>query len=306
MKVSAAAVIATTLLIAGCGQKAGALFGQGVECTSANATSTTIDLVKQQLEGAASKSLSSSSQVGSVGESSIRASISQFVISLDDIRTTKTDPNSTKKFCTANLKIRVPAQTLTDADKARSDANLPSVAALANQFDVERDADAFKVSFDYDVQPTDNGDKVFAESDNFDKLNAFFGEIISSSLLKTVAEQAKIQQQQAQNAQQQQQTQAATEQKNADLESAKADYQLAQQTINAVWKNLPPEQQSVLLGDERAWIQKRNADCNVAAASASIDPTEQQTARVKCDIQETRDRTQVLQQQQGGSGASPG
>lgn len=296
MKISILAFLAISLLISGCGEKGGSLLRQQISCSSDNATSTTIDLVKQQLEDTVYKELSSNDQTAAVGRPSIRASIGQLTVNLDDIRTTKEDPDSTKKFCTAKLKITVPQQTLSDANQTRSDASQPNVAALANQFDVEQQADAFKVPFDYNVQPTDNGDKIYAESDNFGNVNGFFGEIIASAVMKNAVEQAHVQQKQQQATEQQQEAQAATTQKTADLASAKADDQLAIQTINAVWKNLAPQQRADLLEDERAWIKKKDADCNVAAASASIDPTERETARLKCEMQAVRDRTQVLQQ----------
>ncbi len=278
------------LLLAGCAQK------PKIECTSPDATSTTIDLIKSQLQDSVYKNLTSNNQTTQVTKSNIRATIQQLVISLDDIRTSKEDPNSTRKFCTANLDIKAPSQLVIDADKARSDAGLGTVATLADQNDVDQQADTYKISFDYNVQPTDSGDKVYSQSDDFAKITGFFGELLSSSLLKTAVEQAQIQQQQAAQAQAQQQQVAQTEQKNADLASAKTDNQLANQTIAAVWKNLPADTRARLLDDQRAWIRKKIADCNVAAASASVDPTEQDTARIKCDTQATQQRIQAFQQ----------
>ncbi len=293
MRRSTISVAVTLLFLAGCTQK------PKIECTSSDATTTTIELIKNQLQDSVYKNLTTGGRATQVTKSNIRATIQQLIISLDDIRTSKEDPNSTRKFCTANLDIKTPSQLIIDADKARSDAGLGTVAVLADQNNVDQQADTYKITFDYNVQPTDSGDKVYAQSDDFAKITGFFGELISSSLLKTAVEQAQVQQQQAAQAQLLQQQAAQTEQRNADLASAKTDNQLANQTIAAVWKNLSPDTRARLLDDQRAWIRKKIADCNVVAASASVDPTEQDTARTKCDTQATQQRTLALQQLSG-------
>ncbi len=293
MRLRGIAVCIACALLAACSQK------PKLECSNTDAQSTTIDLLKAQIEKGVTENLKSGDSGTSVLSSKIRATIQQLVFSLDDIRTSKVDPNSTKKFCTANLKIVIPADVVADAEKARSDTNLNDLSALADSDNVERSANAFTTSFDYDVQPTDDGQKVFAESDNLDKPKAFFGEVLASSLLKNAVEQAQIQKNQTDVAQQQQQQAALSEQKSADQAQAKTENQLSNQTISAIWKNLPPESRASMLDDERNWIRKKTADCAVEEASSSTDPTEQETARLKCDTKANQARIQMLQSSTG-------
>jgi uncharacterized protein YecT (DUF1311 family) len=272
-----------------------------LECSSLDATSATSDLVRDAIEKATWKLLTMNGQPSQVGHSRVRATIRQLLISIEDIRTAKEDPTSTKRFCTGNLTIRIPADVLADADAARGDANLANVSALADQSDMDREADTFKASFDYDVQPTDNGDKVYAETTILPKFSDFFAQVVASSLLKPVLEQAKVQQQQMVAAQQQQQAAAQNEKRQADLAQARADEELATQSINAVWKNIASDQRTTLLPDQRAWIRRKTADCDVEAAGASTDPIEQQTSRLKCDTRMTQERLQVLRSLAGAS-----
>jgi uncharacterized protein YecT (DUF1311 family) len=265
-------------------------------CASDAAQSTTISLIKDELEKAVLKNLTSDTPVTQVSKASIRASVSQLIIALTDIRTTKEDPNSTKKFCTANLSVRVPSDMLADAEKARSDAEANNVSALADQNDINRSAETFSAGFDYDVQPTDDGKKVYSGTESMPKFSSFFGELVASSLLKSRIEQAHLEAQQQVAAQQAQQQAAATEQRNADLSLAKTDNQLANQTITAVWRNVPPDTRAEMLESQRGWIRSKTASCNVVAAGASTDATEQETARLRCDTKATQERTQFLQQ----------
>ena len=270
-----------------------------LQCVDAAAQSTATDLVREQIQKAVTEKLRSGDQPVQVLSSMIRATVQQLAIALADIRTTKEDPNSTKRFCTASLRITVPADMLSDAEKARSDAKLTNVSALADENNAEREANAFKTDFEFDVQPTDDGSKVYAESQDLAKVTGFYGELVASSLMKAAIEQTVIQQQQAVSAQQQQQAAAVEEQRAADQAQATTEHDLSTQTITAVWKSLTPEARAALLEDERNWMRKKTADCDVEAASASLDPTEQATARLRCDTKANQARIAVLQQQSG-------
>lgn len=285
-----AALVASSCMVAGCSRKA------EVSCSSPDATSTTIDVLKQALEKQAFSAMSSAGSGEAPSKSSIRAAIAQLVISFEDIRTTREDPNSTKKFCEGTLKIRFPAEDLTNADEARSAAGLNTVTQLADANDVDREADTFSAKADYDVQPTDTGDKVFAQTETKSPIMTVASEVLASSLLHSVLQRAAAQAQQEQQTQQAQQNAALSEQKAADLNSAKTDDQLATQSILAVWKAIPPSTRAQLLPQQRAWARKKDADCHVTAASASTDPTDMEVARLKCDTSTTQERISFLQQ----------
>jgi len=264
-----------------------------VECSSSEATQTTIDVLKKVLEKETFSKASGGD--GSVSKSNIRAAIAQIVFTLEDVRTTKHDPNSTKQFCEGTLKVRFPAEDLTNADDARSAAGLGTVTQLADANDVDREADTFSAKADYDVQPTDTGDKLFAETETKSPLMNVVSEVLASSLLHNVLQQTAAIQQQEQQTQQAQQNAALAEQKAANLNSAKTDNQLAVQSILAVWRSIPAVSRAQLLAQQRAWARKKDADCRVEAATASTDPTDMEVARLNCDTRTTQERISVLQ-----------
>jgi uncharacterized protein YecT (DUF1311 family) len=168
------------------------------------------------------------------------------------------------------------------------------LTTLSDQAGVDRQANLFKSSFDYDVQPTDKGDKIFSESSDFGKFDSFYAEAILSALLKPSIDQVQSAQQTALN-----------EQKVADRDQAKTANQLATQAINALWNDFPESLRQNLLDDQRAWMQKKKADCDVQAASSSTDPLVQETTRLKCDTDATQARLQVLQQTLNGNSNTP-
>lgn len=252
-------------------------------------------MLKEALEKQTFAKVSASGNPQPVSKSSIRAAIAQIVFTFEDIRTTRADPDSTKRFCEGTLKIRFPAEDLSNADDARSAAGLGTVTQLADANDVDREADTFSAKADYDVQPTDTGDKLFAETETKSPLMSVASEVLASSLLHNVLQQAAAVQQQEQQAQQAQQNAAISEQKAANLNSAQTDDRLALQSILAVWRSIPAATRAQLLPQQRAWARKKDADCRVEAATASTDPTDMEVARLNCETRTTQERISALQ-----------
>jgi len=275
--------------LSSCGKRA-------VECSSADATSATTDLVKTSLEKAIYDKGKAAGGDFNISRSNIRAAIAQLGLVIQDIRTSREDPNSTKHFCEGTLKVTFPADTIQKAEQARSAVGLGTITQLADASDIDREADSFEDKIEYDVQPTDNGDKVFSETNSGAPIINLVSEIVSASLIEPTVQQAAVAEQEAKQAQQAQQDAALAQQKAANLNSARTDDQLASQQILAVWRALPAEVRSKLLPLQRAWAQKKDADCKVEAANASTDPEEMETARLNCDVRETRERTDALEQ----------
>ena len=272
---------------------------QAVQCTAASAQEPVVGIVKEQLERAVSTAVRKDNGARAVSLSKIRAAIAQLVIGIDDIRTSKEDPNSTKRFCTGTLKIRFPGDTLNDADSARANNGLGSISDLADGDDIERHADSFTAPIEFNVQPTDAGDKVFAETESGNNMFSFAAQVLASGLLKASMADAKRSQQQVADEQAATQNAALAEQRNANLASAKTDNQLAVQTIGAMWRTLAPETRARLLPLQKAWIRKKGADCQVEAASASTDPSAMEVTRLACDTRAEQERATWLQQYRG-------
>lgn len=92
-------------------------------------------------------------------------------------------------------------------------------------------------------------------------------------------------------------TQAQTPvQKQAEHDKAVADNKLSTQGITAAWNAIETSTRTDILPRQRAWIKSKDANCSVEAASASLNQTEQETARLKCDTEANRSRIEWLKQ----------
>ncbi|MFO1241567.1 MAG: lysozyme inhibitor LprI family protein [Sphingomonadaceae bacterium] len=267
-----------------------------VQCTNADSQAPVIEIIKDEIERSISSDLRNNSETPKVSKSKIRAVIAKLVISIEDIRTVKEDPNSTKRFCAGTLKIRFPGQLISDADKARETAEAETVADLADRKDIDREADTFVSAIDFNVQKTDDGSKIFAEAGTGNRLVGFTSEVIAASLLRPSIENAQQEQQLLEQQQTAQQNAALQEQRQANLEAARVENKLAVQRIGALWQSLPAPTRTRLLPLQRAWIRKKDADCRVEAASASVDPMEMATARLTCDTRITQQRSDQMEQ----------
>ncbi len=292
-----AAVAISALAMAGCAKEQATCSGKDG-----------IDVVRSIIQEAAEKSLAEEKRDdGSAvfNAASARATFSKMTITIENIRTSKEDPDSTKVFCEGSIKIVVPPDVLQSAEEGRKLANFGTVSALASTTSMEQSANAFSKSVEYSVQPTDDGEKVYAELDPH-AVAQFMSDLVGSSLLKPMLEAKKIEEakaaeagRQAAEAQrlenEQQQEQLRTEQNAANLSVAQEQNTLANQAINELWKNISEEERDFLLGSQRAWIKKKDVDCKIEAAGRSTDPTEIETLRLNCDTTATRARIAEIQ-----------
>jgi uncharacterized protein YecT (DUF1311 family) len=240
-----------------------------------------------------------------LSKAEIRATIEQLHLSLEDVRTTKNDPNSTKKFCTGTLKLVAPAEVVNDAEDARRTAGESSLSDLADNSNVESNANAFTADIDFNVQPTDDRNKIFAEIENGGPAFRFFAELVRDHLLKSAVMDAKAEEERAATEQQAAENQALAEQQAATLNEAQTENKIAIQTTNAIWQGIPAEMRTRLLDLQKAWVRKKNADCGVEAASASAESSERDVARLKCDTRMQGERSSWLRQyMESGDGSS--
>lgn len=264
------------------------------DCTGSAATDVTLGIVRDQIVKLASER---DGDAPALSKSKIRATIRDLKISLEDIRTTKKDPNSTKRFCTGSLKIVAPAQLVQDADDARQMASLPSVEAAADNANIEKDANAFKAELNFNVQPTDEGDKVFSEIEDGDEAFRFFGELVQAHLLKSVVADAKAEQDRVQAEKNAEIDSANREMEEATLAEARANNAAAVQQIGAVWKAIPKPARDQMLPAQRAWIRKTEASCKLEAVGQEATTTSQiEAARLACETRAQQARTEELKQ----------
>lgn len=276
-------------LLAACSQ----LTGVSTSCSGPDASSVTLDIVKDQIRKLASQN---DDDAPALSKSKIRATVQQLALTLEDVRTSKDDPNSTKQFCTGKLKLVAPAEMVTDAGETREMAGLNSIEDLAENANVEANANAFTADIEFNVQPTDDGQKIYAQVESGDEAIAFFAELVKDHLLKTAVADLKAEQDRIASEQQAAQVAATNEQWAALLDEAKAENKLAIDSINAIWKAVPADARARMLAVQKAWQRRKDATCRVEAASNATSENEMQLARLRCDTREQNSRANELKQ----------
>lgn len=274
--------------LSGCGKSA-------VECSSEDAKTALEAAIREGLEKSAIERVKGEDGSQPISTSSIRASIANIKLIIENIRTTKEDPNSTKRFCTGNLKIVFSPETLAAASRARELVNLSNVEKMADDANVEKGADYLKSDLDYNVQPTDDGKRVFAEFENASSKLDVFGEVIAASLLKSQIEtQVRENQQQAEAAQKEQDA-ALNAARSANLEQANLAVKMSEQALNVMWQSIDTETRKGILAQQRVWIKQRDANCKVEGIQSSTEPAEQKVSELQCKANYNNERTSQLQ-----------
>jgi uncharacterized protein YecT (DUF1311 family) len=241
-------------------------------CASDSSGEVITSLVREQVEKAAEAELALEDGSRMSAASKVRATVAELKVLIEDIRTTKKDPDSTKRFCAGTARVVIPLAMIQDADQTRKLLDLSNVDSLLEEAGLTRSADALTFDLEYSVQPTDKRDKIYGEIEGASKAWA-------AKAAAAAAETAR-------------QTEAA---QKADLDMAAAENKLANQQINAVWKALPEDARSQFLEMQRAWVRKKTADCNIEAAGASTEALPKEAARLRCDTRFTITRISELQ-----------
>ena len=280
--------LAIGALLSGCGAAA-------TDCASDASKEVITSIVREQVEKAAGEEVANEDGTQMSTASKIRATVAELKVLIEDIRTTKKDPDSTKRFCAGTAKVVIPLSMIQDADHTRKLLDLPNVDSLLEQSGLKRSADAVTFDLEFSVQPTDKRDKIYGEVEGAAPMFTALGQVVGAHLARREIEgasQAQAAQMAAAEAETARQTEAA---QKADLDMATAENKLAAQQINALWKALPEDARSQLLDLQRAWVRKKTADCNIEAAGVSIEAMPKEAARLRCDTRMTAERISELQ-----------
>lgn len=280
--------LALGALLSGCGVAA-------TDCASESSREVITSIVREQVEKAAEADLASEDGGMLAGAAKIRATVAELKVLIEDIRTTKKDPDSTKRFCAGTAKVVIPLAMIQDADQTRKLLDLPNVDSLLQQSGLKRSADSVTFDVEYSVQPTDKRDKIYGEIEGAAPAFTALGQVVGAHLARREIEgasQAQAVQEAAAAAETAKQTEAA---QKADLEMATAENKLANQQVNTIWKSLPEQARSQLLELQRAWVRKKTADCNIEAAGVSTEAMPKEAARLRCDTRLTMERISELQ-----------
>jgi uncharacterized protein YecT (DUF1311 family) len=281
-------VLAIGALLSGCGAAA-------TDCASQASRDVITSIVREQVEKAAEAELAAEDGTKLASASKVRATVAELKVLIEDIRTTKKDPDSTKRFCAGTARVVVPLAMIQDADQTRKLLDMSTVDNLLEQAGLKRSADSVTFDLEFSVQPTDKRDKIYGEVEGAAPMFTALGEVVGAHLARREIEgasQAQAAEIAAAEAETAKQTEAA---QKADLDLATAENKLANQQINTLWKNLPEAARSQLLELQRAWVRKKTADCNIEASGVSTEAMPKEAARLRCDTRLTMERISELQ-----------
>ena len=236
-------------------------------------------------------------------QAGIRATLAKIDISFESIRTSKTDPNSTKVFCTASVKATIPPELLGTANKGfQITKSRKSVEDSASEYGLSGTANSFARDVDYDLQPTDNREEIYAHVANGEPIINFASEVATAILIVPMAEAKEAEDARAAaaaNAQQavaqMQEDQQKSEKLQADLIAAQEENSVAKSSLNTAWSSIPADRQAELTSSQKEWVQNRKDACQTEATqSAGDDSAQIPLLELQCETTKIKERTEQL------------
>lgn len=234
----------------------------------------------------------------------LRASTSQIDFSLADVRTSKTDPNSTKVFCVAALTATLDSETVERANFVTDYYELSNLNEEAFQQDIEMDGNTIQYSLEYSIQPTDDGANIYGELQNGSELVDFIGTAVVNAIQKNDVQAMKARQQKAnvENAiaervalEEEQEVMAQAEKAAhreaaseraatyAELAKAKTSLKYKRNEFNELWKTASAETQEALADAQKEWVKERNETCDERSHSVEYERLE--IVWIECTIE---------------------
>jgi hypothetical protein len=121
----------------------------------------------------------------------IRATTSQTGVAITDVITTSKDPNSSKKFCEAQLTLTIPEAVLADANALRKEVGEKTIQNLAEDESYRVDLNKFNSKINYSVQPTDAGDKLYTEVTGINHFTDLLAVTVKYAAIKVLRAQSQ-------------------------------------------------------------------------------------------------------------------
>lgn len=293
------AVTMLFVMLAGC-EKSPTISKKEDNCSSPTAEALYSDIFHRNL----AKTIQSE---GLKDEALARTLSQQISTRLEGVRTTQNDPNSTKKFCEAEVAYVIPSDVLKIAEDARQqmietfgsmNGYNQTVYDMLQSGGSKLDANVVRSTLAYNVQPTDDKTSLYLKvSSDSDVVTDSIAKILYLKSKATDISQAK-----------QKADAEKVESEANELMASKEHYLLAKQEnknsrdkINAIWKYLSAETQSSLLQEQKAWVADKRVSCgepNAKAAPTPLSKVEYETAieQLNCDTEKTKARIEYLNQ----------
>lgn len=285
--VSKIVLLGTILTAVGCNQISD-IGSKKIECGDPDAVTLLKEVLQKSIDSNA-KSFGEAFETRTSG-SNIRASINELTTDISQIRTTKEDPQSTKNFCMGTLKVTIPVNMIENANFTREYYGELDVEEDAYQQDIDLDANALTYAAEYSVQPTDDGEFVFVETQNGSDLSNFIANIVvdanqKSNVQKQKAVENKSIAQAAVDAKKAEEF-AATEAKKvlasvaAEQAAVKAEMDYKRSEFNVLWKSASTSAQQSLTDNQVQWVKYRDETCVDEAKNA--ESVRQEIVRMEC------------------------
>lgn len=215
--------------------------------------------------------------------SAVKTILGKIIISVDNIRTSKEDPNSTKVSCQGTLNIAVPAEILNQAEQGRQLAGQDKISNFAQLQEMTQDGNSFTKDIEYNIQPTDDGKKIFSEMTGTAPIANLIGEVVSANLLKPIIEASRSEE-----------AKKETEANQELLKQSQSENEQATKEVSEYLKGLPEESKKLIIDEQKAWEKKKNADCKTQSEKAGPNFATKELTRLKCDTDAQHDRYQEL------------
>lgn len=230
----------------------------------------------------------------------LRASSSKVHFTLEDIRTSQTDPNSTKVFCVAALSTTLDSELIERANFVTNYYEQSNLSEKAFQQDIDMDGNTIKYSLEYSIQPTDDGVNIYGQLQNGSELIDFIGTAVVNAIQKSSVQAIKARQQKAdvENAiaekiALEEEYLIAQAEAIASLESAnelatisaeqaksKATMDYKRNELNTLWNTASAEIKESLAASQKEWVKERDELCIARAREG--EAARQEIIRMEC------------------------
>lgn len=250
---------------------------------------------------------------GSFDLAEIRDAIADLQVVFEEIRTSKEDPNSTKVFCQATLRITPSEETTDDAETVlKIRTNFDNLEDFLSPYSFQKSAQAansYSGILFYTLQPSDDKKNVFAEIEK-NQSSIIQGPaqllILAMSKNRALEEKADAEREQQAAEQAAQEAQEEEQRRQIELEAAKkregeariaqakSALQIYKNRLNQIWDSLNPDIAQEIAPMQKAWVRERNNRCKAESLTVT-DPTEQIVRLYECQARMTQERIKLFE-----------
>ncbi|QIO06308.1 hypothetical protein [Acinetobacter shaoyimingii] len=171
------------------------MFSKHLKCDDESANQLIHSILKDDLNKTLEKELKQLIADGNIKDldpSKLKITAQNVKFTTTDSRTDFIDPNSPKTQCSIDLNITIPADLVKKSDEARAKVNSDSVEQQANKLDVSFSNNKIDLVLNYELQPSDSGEKVFAVLKNTGNTNRLVADTLTYAFLKPQIEKNEI------------------------------------------------------------------------------------------------------------------